>query len=85
MWWCVVFCPALMIIMHFLLLLLLQEEDDDTSVKIAHFGFAKKVTGENCLKTLCETAHRYVAPEIIDLKCDGYDQRSDVWSSSGIE
>jgi serine/threonine protein kinase len=48
-------------------------------VKIADFGFAKKVTGENCLKTLCGTA-QYVAPEILDLKCDGYDQRADVWS-----
>lgn len=48
-------------------------------MKIADFGFAKKVTGENCLKTLCGTA-QYVAPEILDLKCDGYDQRADVWS-----
>jgi serine/threonine protein kinase len=63
----------------FLSFLLLQEEGDDTSVKIADFGFAKKVTGENCLKTLCGTA-QYVAPEILDMKCDGYDQRADVWS-----
>jgi serine/threonine protein kinase len=48
-------------------------------VKISDFGFAKKVTGENSLKTLCGTP-QYVAPEILDPKCDGYDQRADVWS-----
>jgi calcium/calmodulin-dependent protein kinase I len=37
------------------------------------------VTGENCLKTLCGTA-QYVAPEILDIKYHGYDQRADVWS-----
>ena len=47
-------------------------------MKVADFGFAKKVTGENCLKTLCGTAQ--YAPEIIDPNCDGYDQRADVWS-----
>lgn len=58
---------------------LLVEAGDDTSVKIAEFGFAKKVTHENSLKTLCGTAH-YVAPEILDRTVTGYDQRCDVWS-----
>ena len=58
---------------------LLVEAGDDTSVKIADFGFAKKVTHENSLKTLCGTAH-YVAPEILDNTVTGYDQRCDVWS-----
>lgn len=58
---------------------LLVEAGDDTSVKIADFGFAKKVTHENSLKTLCGTAH-YVAPEILDNQVTGYDQRCDIWS-----
>jgi len=58
---------------------LLVEAGDDTSVKIADFGYAKRVTHENSLKTLCGTAH-YVAPEILDSKVKGYDQRCDIWS-----
>lgn len=56
-----------------------QEAGDDTSVKIADFGFAKKVLHENSLKTLCGTA-QYVAPEILDTRTKGYDQRCDIWS-----
>jgi serine/threonine protein kinase len=56
-----------------------QDEHDDTSIKIADFGFAKKVTGENSLSTLCGTA-QYVAPEILDFQVDGYDERCDMWS-----
>ena len=56
-----------------------KEAGDDTSVKIADFGFAKRVAQENSLKTLCGTAH-YVAPEILDNKIKGYDQRCDIWS-----
>ena len=56
-----------------------QNDDDDTSIKIADFGFAKKVTGENSLSTLCGTA-QYVAPEILDFQVDGYDERCDMWS-----
>jgi serine/threonine protein kinase len=58
---------------------LLVEEGDDTSVKIVDFAFAKKVTHENCLKTLCGTA-QYVAPEILDTNVQGYDHRCDIWS-----
>lgn len=58
---------------------LLVEEGDDTTVKIVDFAFAKKVTHENCLKTLCGTP-QYVAPEILDSNVKGYDLRCDVWS-----
>ncbi len=57
----------------------MQEAGDDTSVKITDFRHAKRVTHENSLKTLCGTAH-YVAPEILDNKVKGYDQRCDIWS-----
>jgi serine/threonine protein kinase len=57
----------------------LQEAGDDTSVKIAAFAFAKKVTNEKSLKTLCGTA-QYVAPEILDTNIKYYDQRCDLWS-----
>ena len=55
------------------------EQDDDASIKIADFGFAKRVPKANCLRTLCGTA-QYVAPEVLDLQSAGYDQRSDMWS-----
>jgi len=55
------------------------EADDDTSIKIADFGFAKKVTKPYCLRTLCGTA-QYVAPEVLDLQSGGYDHRADMWS-----
>jgi serine/threonine protein kinase len=57
----------------------LHEEGDDTSVRVANFGFAKKVMKENSLQTLCGTAN-YVAPEILNKACQGYDQRCDIWS-----
>lgn len=57
--------------------LLLLNEKDDTSIKIADFGFARKVTKPNCLTTLCGTAE-YIAPEVLTL--EGYDQRADMWS-----
>ena len=58
---------------------LMVEQDDDTSIKIADFGFSKRVPRPNCLRTLCGTA-QYVAPEVLDLQSSGYDQRSDMWS-----
>ena len=57
----------------------LQDKDDDTSIKIADFGFAKKVTKPNCLSTLCGT-QAYVAPEVLNLMAKGYDERADMWS-----
>jgi len=57
--------------------LLLVSKSDDSHVKIADFGFAKKVYEESSLSTQCGTPG-YVAPEILEgLK---YDQRADMWS-----
>ena len=58
---------------------LMVEKDDDHSIKIADFGFAKRVPKKNCLRTLCGTA-QYVAPEVLDLNSPGYDHRADMWS-----
>jgi len=57
--------------------LLLVSKSDDSHVKIADFGFAKKVYEENTLSTQCGTPG-YVAPEI--LEGQKYDQRADMWS-----
>ena len=57
--------------------LLLQSDVDDTTVKIADFGFAKKVFKPNSLTTQCGTPG-YVAPEI--LEGTAYDERADMWS-----
>jgi calcium/calmodulin-dependent protein kinase I len=57
--------------------LLLLSNDDDSTVKIADFGFAKKVHEECSLTTQCGTPG-YVAPEI--LEGTPYDYRADMWS-----
>ena len=57
--------------------LLLHSKDDDSAVKIADFGFAKKVYEECSLTTQCGTPG-YVAPEI--LEGTPYDHRADMWS-----
>jgi len=57
--------------------LLLVSKSDDSQVKIADFGFAKKVYEESSLVTQCGTPG-YVAPEI--LEGQKYDQRADMWS-----
>lgn len=57
--------------------LLLVSEDDDSEVKIADFGFAKKVLAPKSLTTQCGTPG-YVAPEI--LEGVPYDTKSDMWS-----
>jgi len=57
--------------------LLLLSEDDDSAVKIADFGFAKRVSKPNSLTTQCGTPG-YVAPEI--LEGTPYDERADMWS-----
>jgi len=57
--------------------LLLVSKSDDSQVKIADFGFAKKVYEECSLTTQCGTPG-YVAPEILEGK--KYDQRADMWS-----
>merc|ERR1712176_1298516 len=55
----------------------LLSENDDSAVKIADFGFAKRVYEHNSLKTQCGTPG-YVAPEI--LEGTPYDERADMWS-----
>ena len=57
--------------------LLLLSESDDSQVKIADFGFAKKVVAPQSLTTQCGTPG-YVAPEI--LEGTPYDTRADMWS-----
>jgi len=57
--------------------LLLLSSKDDSAVKIADFGFAKKVKQPNSLTTQCGTPG-YVAPEI--LEGTPYDERADMWS-----
>jgi calcium/calmodulin-dependent protein kinase I len=57
--------------------LLLLSDMDDSAVKIADFGFAKKVYAPNSLTTQCGTPG-YVAPEI--LEGTAYDERADMWS-----
>ena len=56
---------------------MLQSPDDDSAVKIADFGFAKRVLEPKSLRTQCGTPG-YVAPEILEgVK---YDERADMWS-----
>lgn len=57
--------------------LLLRSADNDSEIKIADFGFAKKVLTPNSLTTQCGTPG-YVAPEI--LEGIAYDTKSDMWS-----
>lgn len=54
-----------------------QSESDDSDIKIADFGFAKKVKTPNSLTTQCGTPG-YVAPEILEGK--PYDTQADMWS-----
>jgi len=57
--------------------LLLASESNDSQVKIADFGFAKRVFIPNSLTTQCGTPG-YVAPEI--LEGVPYDTKADMWS-----
>eukprot|EP00549_Striatella_unipunctata_P015666 CAMPEP_0118677192 /NCGR_PEP_ID=MMETSP0800-20121206/2488_1 /TAXON_ID=210618 ORGANISM="Striatella unipunctata, Strain CCMP2910" /NCGR_SAMPLE_ID=MMETSP0800 /ASSEMBLY_ACC=CAM_ASM_000638 /LENGTH=387 /DNA_ID=CAMNT_0006572833 /DNA_START=116 /DNA_END=1279 /DNA_ORIENTATION=- len=57
--------------------LLLTSATDDSDLKIADFGFAKKVVQPNSLTTQCGTPG-YVAPEILEGR--PYDQKADMWS-----
>ena len=52
----------------------------DTNIKIADFGFAKRVHAPKSLRTRLGTP-TYVAPEIL-LECP-YDERVDLWSIGG--
>lgn len=57
--------------------LLLVSQTDDYKVKIADFGFAKRVLHPNSLVTQCGTPG-YVAPEILEGR--RYDTKADMWS-----
>lgn len=57
--------------------LLLQSSTNDSDIKIADFGFAKRVARPNSLTTQCGTPG-YVAPEI--LEGNPYDTKADMWS-----
>jgi len=57
--------------------LLLVSPSNDSHVKLADFGFAKRVPRPNSLLTQCGSP-AFVAPEIINFK--PYDERVDNWS-----
>jgi calcium/calmodulin-dependent protein kinase (CaM kinase) II/calcium/calmodulin-dependent protein kinase I len=57
--------------------LLLVSKEDDADIKVADFGFAKRVAIPNSLMTRCGTP-TYVAPEI--LKNHPHDEMVDMWS-----
>jgi calcium/calmodulin-dependent protein kinase I len=57
--------------------LLLKDSWNDAQLKIADFGFAKRVERPNSLTTRCGSP-AYTAPEIINYQ--PYDQRADNWS-----
>lgn len=58
--------------------LLLTSKDDDASIKLADFGFAKKLEFDSAgLVTACGTPG-YVAPEILEGK--PYGSSVDIWS-----
>mmetsp|Transcript_19139 Transcript_19139/g.27673 ORF Transcript_19139/g.27673 Transcript_19139/m.27673 type:complete len:733 (+) Transcript_19139:108-2306(+) len=57
--------------------LLLQTKDDDAHIKVADFGFARRVHTPQSLVTRCGTP-TYVAPEI--LKNHPHDTAADMWS-----
>jgi len=46
--------------------LLLKSKDTDSDIKIADFGFAAEVEGDECLTDMCGTPN-YVAPEVIKM------------------
>jgi len=57
--------------------LLLKSENNDSGIKIADFGFAKRVKQPKSLTTQCGTPG-YVAAEILEGK--PYDTQADMWS-----
>ena len=61
--------------------LLLQNKDNDSDIRLADFGFAKRVKGKLSLRTQCGTPG-YVAPEI--LRGERYGLAVDMWSIGEI-
>jgi calcium/calmodulin-dependent protein kinase I len=62
--------------------ILIVDKNNDTKIKLADFGCARRITGPNCLITMCGTP-QYVAPEIY-MHTDGYDERCDLWSAAVV-
>lgn len=62
--------------------ILLVDRGDDTKVKLCDFGCSHRITGRNCLRTLCGSP-QYVAPELY-MHEDGYDERCDLWSAGVV-
>jgi len=58
--------------------LLAQTTTKDTYIKLADFGFAKKIPSYNGCRTLCGTPG-YLAPEILE-RWPAYDTKCDLWS-----
>jgi len=58
--------------------ILVSSSGDDLVIKLADFGFAKKESTPDCLKTLCGTLS-YVAPEV--LLSRSYGVKCDIWSA----
>ena len=56
----------------------LQTKGRDTDIKLADFGFAKKIPIVNACRTLCGTPG-YLAPEILE-RWPSYDTKCDLWS-----
>ena len=59
-------------------ILLLSDEDARLVIKVADFGFSKRLSSVNGCRTLCGTPG-YMAPEILELY-PAYDTPSDIWS-----
>ncbi|KAJ0391489.1 hypothetical protein P43SY_010270 [Pythium insidiosum] len=57
--------------------LLYADESENAKIKIADFGFAKLVTAETNMSTMCGTPG-YYAPEIV--RKQPYDNKCDIWS-----
>lgn len=57
--------------------LLYADESEHSQIKIADFGFAKLVTAETNMSTMCGTPG-YYAPEIV--RKQPYDNKCDIWS-----
>ncbi|GAB9470196.1 hypothetical protein Gpo141_00007448 [Globisporangium polare] len=57
--------------------LLYSNETESAAIKIADFGFAKLVTAETNMSTMCGTPG-YYAPEIV--RKQPYDNKCDIWS-----
>lgn len=57
---------------------MMQTKAKDTDIKLADFGFAKKIGQHNGCRTLCGTPG-YLAPEILE-RWPAYDTKCDIWS-----